>query len=415
MDREAGVAASRDVVVRAVGAQGDGIADGAFVPFALPGEAWRVVTDGKGRAVRAARLTDSPDRVAPPCPHFGRCGGCALQHWTDAPYAAWKRDLLVQALARAGFADAPVAPLARTAPGGRRRADLAVGRNGQAILLGLHERGSAVIVPIGPCPVLDPVLEALLSPLRATLAGLPALRRVTGATLNLLDTGVDLLLHAPEAADAPARAALADFARQHRMPRIAWRQGGVMEPVATLVPSTLTLSGATVAVPPGAFLQASRQGEAAIVAAAVAGLSGLKRGNIADLFAGIGTLSLALAPRFRVAAFEGDAAAVAALRPALGPRGIATQRDLARRPLMAAELKPFAAVVLDPPFAGAAPQVAQIAASAVRRVVYVSCNPAVLAADAAVLQQAGFAVAAATPVDQFLWSPHLESVVEFRR
>jgi 23S rRNA (uracil1939-C5)-methyltransferase len=403
----------REVTVRAVGAQGDGVAEGVFVPFALPNEAWRVTADAKGRAVRAQRLSDSPDRVAPECPHFGACGGCALQHWADAPYAAWKRDLLVQALARAGFADVKVAPMARTPTGGRRRADLAVDRDGR---LGLHARGSARVVPIGPCPVLDPAIVALLDPLRGVLAASPALRRVVGVTVNLLDAGPDLLLAAPAPADAPTRAALAGFARAHGVLRVSWRHGAEgTEPMAVLAPPVLTLSGTPVAVPPGAFLQASRQGEAAIVAAVLAALRDLPRGPVADLFAGVGTLSLAVARQARVAAFEGSAAAAAALRSALGPRGTVAQRDLARRPLMPAELKPYAAIVLDPPFAGAAPQAAQIAAGTSRRVVYVSCNPAALARDAAILRAAGFAAVAATPVDQFLWSPHLESVVEFRR
>lgn len=221
--------------------------------------------------------------------------------------------------------------------------------------------------------------------------------------------------------DAPItladRLALTGFARSHGLPRIAWAQGDAEpEPVAILRPPAISLSGISVAPPPGVFLQASQSGEQAIIAAVLAALP--TKGSVAELFAGCGTLTFAMAQRLRVTAWEGDAGSVAALRMAanhggLGGRVSVVQRDLARQPLQAKELARFATVVLDPPSAGAAAQTAQIAVAKVTAVVYVSCNPATLARDARALRQAGYRLASAVPIDQFLWSNRLESVVVF--
>ncbi len=412
------------VTIGRIGADGDGIAilaDGTpfYLPETLPGERVRarpLARRGEGWAGAAdAVLAPSAERIVAPCPHFGACGGCTLQHWRDDAYAGWKRGLLVAALARAGFPDVPVAALVRTLPGTRRRADLAIRRLPSGISLGLHARGAADVVDLAVCPVLHPSLAALLGPLRAALGGLRALRAQGSAVLNLLDTGPDLLLRTDAEPGVADRAALACVGATYGLPRIAWAPArGPAEVVAQHGPATIALSGVVVAPPPGAFLQASREGEAAIVAGVLAGLPQDGRTPVIDLYAGIGTLSLAIATRRRVVAFEGDAAAIAALRRA-GGWVTATQRDLARRPLLPAELAGAAAVVLDPPFAGAAAQMPAIAASGVACVVYVSCNPATLARDARVLREAGFAAAAATPIDQFLWSARLESVVVFVR
>ncbi|MDO9708562.1 class I SAM-dependent RNA methyltransferase [Paracraurococcus lichenis] len=424
------MADSLDLRIEDLGAAGDGIArlEGrtVFVPATLPGEQVRAALTGKrGDALTAeaeAILVPSPDRVAPACPHFPDCGGCTLQHWADAPYAAWKRAKLVDALARAGFGDAPVAPLARTPPAARRRADLALRRGpGGAVALGFHARGSGSIVDLATCAVLDPRLVALFEPLRALLKRLPALKRDGSAVVNLLDTGPDLLLRTDGALDAPGRAALAAFAAEHGIPRIAWAQGnGAPETAAQLGAAAIAFAGVSVSPPPGAFLQASREGEAAIVGAVLAGLPDKlpPRAALADLFAGNGTLSFPLATRARVTAFEGMAESVAALSAAAGKAGArvkAVRRDLDRQPLAAKELHEFATVVLDPPYAGAPVQVPLLARAQVPRIIYVSCNPAALQRDAQVLARAGYRVAAATPVDQFLWSPHLESVVVFTR
>lgn len=402
-----------------VGAEGDGVADGPlYVPFTLPGELVRCVPHGK-RATLDEVVEPSPERVAPPCPHFGTCGGCALQHWQDDSYVAWKTGLLRSALARAGFDDPPLAPIVRTGAGERRRVDLALRRAQGGVTVGLHRMGAGDVFDMTACTVMHPALFALVEPLRALLHGLALLKREGSALLNLLDTGPDLLLRTDAEPGTVDRARLAEFARAHGLPRIAWARGdGPPEPVATLGPASTSMSGVAVAPPPGAFLQASRAGEDAIVAATLAGLPGklFAKSRVAELYAGCGTITFALARRVGVSAFEGDAAAFAALHAATpGTRATAERRDLARQPLSAKELGKFAAVLLDPPFAGAATQVAQIAASGVARVIYVSCNPAALGRDAALLRSAGYALLSAAPIDQFPWSPRLESVCVFGR
>jgi len=416
-----------EVLIERMGAGGDGIAPGPiYVPQGLPGERLHVEINGKrgdgALAMIHEILNPSLDRIAPACAHFLEgCGGCALQHWAPTPQAAWKRERLRVALARGGFAEAPVAETITTPAGARRRADFAIRRGTDGLRLGFHAAGSAAILDIGACPVLHPRLVAVLKPLRDLLPRLPALKRDGSAVLNLLDTGPDLLLRTDGTLDAAGRALLAAFAAAHGLPRIAWARGnGVPEIAAQLGPVAITLSGVAVAPAPGAFLQASPEGEQAIIAAMLAGLPAklAGRGRIADLHAGFGTLSLALARRGRVTAFESDGAAVAALANAAAKAGLplaATRRDLVRQPLTVAELAPFAAVVLDPPFAGAEEQAGLLARSAVPAVIYVSCNPQALARDLRFFADQGWRVDAATPIDQFLWSGQLEALVTLSR
>ncbi len=430
------------VTVQAVGAGGDGIAQDAagrtlFVPGLLPGEAALVRIHGRrGEAGWLARPLGppdprSPDRATPSCPHFGACGGCALQHWAEAPYAAWKRARLVDALARAGAPPGTeVAPIRLTPPGARRRADLALRRRPDGnVAIGFHAGGAEAVIDLEACTVLAPRLIGLLAPLRRLLRSLPALRREGSAVLNLLETGPDLLLRTDAALEAQGRAALAAFGAAEDLPRIAWARGAAGQPeiAAQRGPAWIRFAGVAVSPPPGAFLQASPEGEAAIVEAVLAALpeSLPARARIAELHAGVGTLTFPLAARgLRVAAHEGAAEAVAALSAAARAAGMArieaVRRDLVRQPLLPKELAGFAALVLDPPFAGAAEQVGMLTRAAaagggVPRIVYVSCNQAALARDARALLAAGYRVERAVPVDQFRWSPHLESVVAFAR
>ncbi len=364
----------------------------------------------------------SPERVDPPCPHFGVCGGCALQNWADAPYRAWKSGLLDDALRRAGFETPALAPLAITPPGARRRMDFALRRVGTEVVVGLHAPRGSEIVDLQTCVVLHPKLVALIAPLRDVLRGLSGLRREGSAIVNLLDSGPDLLLRGDAQLRMEDRKALAAFADKHGIPRISWAEGtGTPEPACTLRPSTTTVSGVQIAPAPGAFLQASREGETAIVEAVIAHPPKLTlKSRIADLYAGSGTLSFALARLARVDAFEGEASAVATLRAGANGAGLAGRltahlRDLTRQPLLAKELSAYAAVLLDPPFAGAPVQIREIAASKVKRVVYVSCNPVALARDVGALRDSGFKLLAANPIDQFLWSARLEGVVVLTR
>jgi len=355
--------------------------------------------------------------VAAPCSHFPACGGCRLQYWPDPDYAALKRGLIVNALAKAGFENPAVALLFRTPPYARRRIDLAAARIDGGLLLGLHRPLSHDIVDMHECHVLHPALFALVAPLRTTLAGLAAIRRTASVILNLTDSGPDLLIRTDGPLAPTDRTKLADLARQQRIGRITWALGdGQPETASLLETPTIRFAGHTVEPPPGAFLQASAEGEAAIVAAVLAGLPNklTGRSRAIELFACIGTISFPLAERLRVTAYEGDPAAAAAVRRALsGSRVEVTQRDLARQPLSAKDFAGAAAIVLDPPYTGAALQMQAIAASKVPTVIYVSCNPAALARDATPLAQAGYRLATATPIDQFLWSTHVECVAVF--
>jgi len=421
------------VTIEALGAAGDGVArDGAgrplFVPFALPGEVVEVepgAARGDGRAAALTGIeTPSPGRVTPPCPHFGTCGACAVQHLADAPVAAWKAARVADALSRAGFRDVPVAPAAPGPPGTRRRADLALRRRADGVTVGFHARGSAEPFDMATCPVLDPRILALVAPLRALAATLPAFRRAGSAMVNLLDSGPDLLLRTDGPLAPRDRAVLAAFAAANGIPRVAWSREGARdapEIAAQSGPVAAVLSGVPVLPAPGAFFQATPEGEAAIVAAVLDGLPRRLPGRprIVELHAGLGTLTVPLSARGRVDAYEGAAEAVAALATAAGRAGArvrATRRDLDRQPLLPAELAGAAAVVLDPPFAGAAGQCAILARAAVPRVIYVSCNPAALARDLAPFARApGWRVERAVAVDQFRWSSQVEAVVALAR
>jgi 23S rRNA (uracil1939-C5)-methyltransferase len=384
-----------------------------FVPLTLPGE--RVRMQGSHTEI----IAPSVERIAPPCPHFGTCGGCALQHWRDDSYAAWKSGLLQDALLRAGFVEVPMQPIARTPPRSRRRLDFSLRRQRDTIVIGLHEVHADTVVDLHDCHVLHPALFALIGPLRAMFRGLTGLRHEGSLIINMLDAGPDVLLRLDADVSAADRSRLTAFARAHHVPRISVaRSMREPETVCLLRQPTVSFAGVPVTPPPGAFLQASAEGEAAIVAAVLNGLPA--KGRIAELYSGCGTLTFPLARRTRVAAFEGDTASAAALRSAANAAGLAgrvevSQRDLVRQRLSANELSAFATVVLDPPHAGAVRQTAEIAASSVRRVIYVSCNPATLERDAGLLRLAGFQILTALPVDQFLWSARLESVVVFGR
>jgi 23S rRNA (uracil1939-C5)-methyltransferase len=299
--------------------------------------------------------------------------------------------------------------------------DLAIRREGPKIRVGLHRRRSRDIVDMYACPILHPALFALIQALRPVLQRLTGLRREGSAVVNMLDSGPDLLLRTDAPLTAGDRVLLTALANAHGLPRISWEPGaqrggaGLTEPACNLRPATTAFDGVVTAIPPGAFLQASREGEAAIVAAVLAALPSAlpAKARIIELFAGVGSITHAVATRGRVQAYEGDAAAYGALRRAANPRVTATQRDLARQPLQAAELKGVAAIVLDPPHGGALAQMPALAASGAP-IVYVSCNPAALARDGRVLMQAGYTVASVAAIDQFLWSARVESVVAFR-
>lgn len=350
------------------------------------------------------------------CIHFGLCGGCA----TDDPNQPDKHALLVKALRQAGYADAVVAPLVQVGLHARRRVDLAARRKGAEIQLGLHRARSSEIVDMQECALLPPELLQLLPPLRGVLRSLQAFQRELSVVINWLDNGPDILLRSDSALTTPDRKKLIEFVKTHAIPRLCVAEPKqAPEPILLLENPTLNFAGVGVTPPPGGFLQASVEGENAIVTAMLAGLPKLKnKSRIIELYAGCGTLSFPLAQHARVEAFEGDEAAVQAADKAIRASSLAgrlsiTRRDLHRRPLLTQDFKGVDAVVLDPPFLGAGAQMKFLAPARVERVIYVSCNPVALAQDATLLRQQGYKLLAATPIDQFVFSENVESVVVF--
>jgi len=407
------VTTEADVIeIAALGAQGDGVAEIAggprYVPFALPGERVRAGDDGRTELVSAP----SPERRAPPCRHFGVCGGCVAQHMGDDLYAGWKRGVVVEAFQQHGLAP-EIAPLLRVPPGSRRRAVLTATQERGQITLGYHRRRSHDLFSLEECPVLVPAIIAALPGLRAIAAALG--RRE--ARLTVLATPIGLDVAADGGAgrlEARTAALLATLAARHRIARISLDGETIVE----LAKPGLSMGGVSVVPPPGAFVQAVAQAEAAMVDHVRAGVGKARRA--ADLFAGVGTFTFALAPQTRVLAVDGDAKALAALadgaRRASGLKPIETKmRDLFREPLSAKELEAFDAVVLDPPRAGARAQAEALARSQVPRVVYVSCNPGTLARDARILVDGGYRLENVAPIDQFLFSAHVESVAVLER
>lgn len=416
-DDEAGVGRVRETVtIDRLGHLGDGIAETAdgplFVPFALPGERVAVSRSG-GRAELLAVETASPDRITPACRHFGDCGGCALQHLAPHPYAAFKRDRVVEALAAERLAVA-VDPVVTVAAGSRRRATLTARRTGGGIALGYHARGSHRLVAIEECPVLLPALAATLPRLQRLAARLCHPKDATRLVVTLTDGGLDVALVGAKRIDEGERTRLPAFAAELGLARLTVDGEGV----ATLRAPSLDVGDVPVVPPPGGFVQAVAAAETAL-ATIVTGAVGKAR-RVLDLYAGIGTFALRLARTATVHAVEGDAAALASLeaarRIAQGLKPVTTERrDLVRRPLMPKDFGRFDAVVLDPPHAGAKPQVEFLAKAAVPRIAYVSCNPASLARDLAVLVAGGYAVDRVVPVDQFVWSAEVEAVAVLSR
>jgi 23S rRNA (uracil1939-C5)-methyltransferase len=414
-----------ELTVDRLGAQGDGVAEWrgepVFVPFSVPGDEVRVqigARRGSGREGRIVEQFESGSRRAVPvCRHFGICGGCALQHLVTEDYQAVKLGALITALCRAGIDPAIVTPMRTVAPTRRRtRLGLARPRESNApIVVGFRERFRHDLVDLSECHVLEPALFELVEPLRRIAPELIAPGGTAEAMLTRCDGGVDLLF---QNADAPGLAALetlAGFAAEHDLARIVWRTASDNVTVVERRPVRMVFSGTAVPLPPGGFLQASAAAEALLVAEVVAAI-GTQR-PVIDLYAGLGTFTFALVDARSVHAVEGDMAAVAALSQAAAstPRVTVERRDLDRDPLSATELNPYAAAVFDPPRAGALNQATALADSMLETVVAVSCNPATFARDAARLIAGGFRLERVVPVDQFVWTPHLELVAVFRR
>jgi len=409
-----------------LGARGDGIGENRgqqiYVPFTTVGDLVRIRLGQRRGEGRSASLIDvvsaGPDRVSPPCPHFGHCGGCTLQHLSTAAEQVWKRELVIDALKRRGFDDVPVAQTIAVPPRSRRRTAFTVVRAGGRVLFGYLERASHQVVPIETCAVLDPILEVLIKPLTALANTLSIPKKGLNISLTATNSGVDLVIGGHKELDLDLRQRLTDFTVQHDIARLSW---GVKYPelvIAQRAP-VVEFGGVAVEPAPGGFLQASPAAEQALTGQVVDHLGDCKR--IIDLFSGAGTFALALgAGGAAMTAFDGDEAAIAALTAAAnrsaGRVNIdASVRDLERRPIGLHEVKSIDGVVLDPPRAGAKAQCEALATSDIGKIAYVSCNPATFARDARTLVDGGYSLISVSPINQFPWSSHVELIGCFER
>ncbi len=387
-----------ELVVR-IAARGDGVtASGRHVAFAVPGDA--VLDDGA--------LAFGTHHQEPPCSLFPQCGGCQLQHADDEAYRGYLESRVETALAQHSLATEIRQPHL-SPPNSRRRATLKALRQGNSALVGFHAEKSHRIVDMTECHILRPELFALVQPLRELFARLLKPRHAAEAQLTLVDQGVEVVLRNVAADSLRTIEALSDFARAHSLARLSIDGSGAPETLYEPVPATVSLAGVPVPFPPGAFLQATEDGAAALVACV--GECAADSRPVADLFAGLGTLALAVRASYAAEASRDVAAALSSA----APNSQVEHRDLYRRPLQGAELDRFAAVVLDPPRAGAAQQVAELAGSRVGRIAYVSCNPATFARDARTLVDGGYSLDWVRPVGQFRWSTHVELAACFSR
>jgi 23S rRNA (uracil1939-C5)-methyltransferase len=403
-------------VVERLGHLGDGIARGPegpiFVAQALPGEvvAGEIVAD---RLADPVIITPSPNRVRPPCPHYRTCGGCIVQHASDEFVADWKAEIIRTALAAQGIQAA--LRKTHTSPArSRRRAVVAGRRTKKAATVGFHTRARDTVVEIADCQLLRPELINTLPTLRK-MTELGASRKgEISFALTLSDAGVEIAASGGKEPDPALFEALGRLAHDADLPRLAWND----VPIASRRPCLQSFGTVQVTPPAGAFLQATKEGEATLVALVREALG--NAAQIADLFSGCGTFALPLADTASVHAVEGVSALIGALdagwRGANGLKPVTSEvRDLFRRPLLSDELNRFDAIVLDPPRAGAQAQVEQLAASRVPLIAYVSCNPISFARDARALLGAGYAIDWIDVVDQFRWSSHVELVARFHR
>jgi 23S rRNA (uracil1939-C5)-methyltransferase len=402
------------VTIERLGAKGDGIVriEGAdrFVAGALPGERWSVPAEGAPR-----RLSDSPDRVAAPCRHYGACGGCMAQHMSETLYFDWKHHIVRDAFLHRGIA-ADVRPVLRMPLRSRRRAFLGVERQGRDVRIGFREEGQHTLIDLAECLLLDPAIMAALDHFKV-MARIAMPDKTSGRLIvTKLEAGLDVAFdNGHKMLQPDERAELARLAEAARVARLVVAGDAIV----VRAEPRLKLSGVEIDVPPSMFLQAVPEAEHAMIDLVVAALP-KKAKRVADLFSGLGTFTFPLAKTVQVSAFDSDRRAIsvleAAVRRGTGLKPIETRvRDLFREPLSPKELEGFDAVVFDPPRAGAAEQAERLGRSKVPVVIAVSCAPATLARDARTLIDAGFTMGPVQPIDQFIFSPHIEAIAIFRR
>lgn len=409
-----------------IGAGGDGIAfhDGktVYVPYSAPQD--RVSANleeprGKGIAATISSIVSpGPDRAMPLCRHFGTCGGCALQHLSPEFNANWKRQRITDCLERTGLNGAVVEKTVTSPSHSRRRVEFVASKRKKGVMIGFHLRRSDQIFDAGDCPVLKPEMLALLKPLRQMLPAVLPQKSGARVTATVTDDGTDLLITADIDPDLAGREILAGFARDHNLSRISLKRRPKDEPEVISAPgkAEISLGSVKAAIAPGGFLQATVEGEQALIERAKTALKNAR--NIADLFAGCGSFSYPLVEKARVHAIDEEDGLLAALRQSANKNMLpitTERRDLFQRPLLVEELTGFDGLIFDPPRAGAAAQVDQIARTSIETVVGVSCNPVSFARDAKVLVDHGYDLESVLPVDQFLWSPHVELIAVFRK
>ncbi|WP_011580080.1 MULTISPECIES: class I SAM-dependent RNA methyltransferase [Chelativorans] len=407
---------SERLTIVELGAQGDGIAHTpagpVYVPFALPGEEVTARVE-KQRATLLSVEKPSPLRVEPASPYFGICGGCSVQHLAPLAYAEWKRDKVVRALRSRGL-EAEVAPLVLCPPASRRRVTLTARSAGGRTLLGFNAAQSHQIVEIEECAIAVPQIVAALPDLRLLVGLIAAGSKPFHITVTATRTGLDIAAEESGRLGEQKRQKALQFALAKGFARLS--VGG--EVLVEREKPVVMFGDVPVAIPPGGFLQATEQAEEAMAGLVTAHFKGAK--HVADLFAGSGTFALRLARQARVHAVESEGAALAALEDAAkGASGLkpvsVERRDLFNRPILAKELAQYDGLVFDPPRVGAEAQCRQLARSTVNRVAAVSCNPGTLARDLSILVEGGYRIAKVTPIDQFLWSPHVEVVALLER
>ena len=420
-----------DVVVTALGAQGDGIAESEsgrlFIPYAAPGDALQVRLPSKRskqmRAHIAKILTGGPDRQEPICAHFSECGGCAVQHIRASAYSEWKRFLVCDSLAHRGINPSVVQDLVPGKIGRRRRTRLRARLTAKGVILGYLAARSHRIVAVSECPVLVPEIVAILDPLRVLLTD--SLNRGQEAVISITrcKSGLDMTVAMGRSLTLEDRERLVAFADNNDLARLCWQsleRGGTgeRETIIRRWPPEIDYAGILIEIPPDAFIQPTSEGESVLRDTVLSTVAGSAR--VADLFAGCGSFSLPVANSgSHVLAIDSSGEQIAALvsgarRVDLGAFVEAEVRDLNRRPLMVADLASYDAVILDPPRAGAQAQVQQLAESSIATIVYVSCNPGSFARDSRILIDGGHSLQTVLPVDQFLFSPHTELVAIFR-
>jgi len=382
-----------------IAARGDGVTpSGRHVPFGVPGDA--LLDDGA--------LAYGPHHQEPPCRHFPECGGCQLQHADDEAYRGYLASRVETALAQHGLTSA-IRPPYLSPPNSRRRATLKALRVGSGVLVGFNAQSSHRIVDMRECHILRPELFALVQPLRELLVGMLMPKRIADIQMTLIDGGADVAIKGVPAGRLAEVEQLTAFAMNNDLARLSVDRGLGPDTLYEPNPASVTLSGSRVAFPAGSFLQATEDGEAELVACVQEAIAGAPK--TADLFAGLGTFALATGASYAAEASRDAAASLKRAAPAMNVE----HRDLYRRPLDARELEPFDAIILDPPRAGSAEQIAALAGSTVRRIAYVSCNPATFGRDAKMLADGGHALEWVQPVGQFRWSTHVELAACFSR